>query len=456
VTALKRERRGRLFIRDASVSAGLDLVVATPGTPALYAHFGFVGIEVGTINGTLTGYSTDAAIHGGISLSIGGIKSLFDLSGPNFDLNGSAQITLEFDNYDSVTANVPEDDYDNITNMAANLQFRINQALTGISVGPGNITVGISGNRLTISSANGERLRISVQDGNSAKDQLGFATGQQTGSFYLADLANALTDFDILQVVVDLDISGEGNLTLGDVDITLGDVVSGLLQELGVDPKIVITLSDFTDMSTLNVTALDMGAIADGFDDLNFSSILTALRSIYDLLTNFSKYDFYDEPIPILGVTLNETLNFFEPYLLAIEELSGENASIVQELTTLLKQVLGLPTDGDSVILSVLKGSTILRFNITWDTNYSASLPVQIDLLDLLGISLPPSLQGLANLSGAAGLEAEFSVEVTLGMGIDLSILPYLYMTIQKSGSRVTQMLQMLISWPHLDHLACS
>jgi Ca2+-binding RTX toxin-like protein len=428
VTAKKRERRGRLFIRDASVSAGLDLVVATPGSPALSAHFGFVGIEAGTINGTLTGYSTDTAIHGGVSLSIGGIKSLYDLSGPNFDLNGDAQITLEFDNYASVTATVPEDDYDNITNMATHLQFRINQALSGISVGPGNVTVGISGNRLTISSAHGERLRISVQDGNSAKDQLGFATGQQTGSFYLADLADALTDSDILKVVVDLNISGEGNLTLNEIDITLGNVVSGLLQELGVDPKIVITLSDFTNMSTLNVTALDMGAIADGFDDLNFSSILTALRSIYNLLVNFSKYDFYDEPMPILGVTLNETLNFFEPYLLAIEELSSENASIVQELTTLLKEVLGLPTDGDSVILSVLKGSTILRFNITWDTNYSASLPVQIDLLDLLGISLPPSLQGLANLSGAAGLEAEFSVEVTLGMGIDLSNLTiYIY-----------------------------
>jgi Ca2+-binding RTX toxin-like protein len=428
VTAKKQERRGRLFIRNASVSAGLDLVVATPISPALSAHFGFVGIEAGTINGTLTGYSTDAAVHGGVSLSIGGIKSRYDLSSSNFDLNGSAIISLEFDNYPSVTATVPEADYDNITNMAAHLQFRINQALIGILVGPGNITVGISGSRLTISSAHGERLRISVQDGNAAEDQLGFATGQQTGSFYLADLADALTDIDILKVIVDLEISGEGNLTLSDIDISLGNVVIGLLQELGADPKIVITLSDFTDMSTLNVTALDMGAIADGFDDLNFSNILKMLRSIYNILANFSKYDFYDEPMPILGVTLNETLNFFEPYLSAIEELSSENASIVQELTTLLKQVLGLPTDGDSVILSLFKGSTILRFNITWDTNYSASLPVQIDLLDLLGISLPPSLQGLANLSGAAGLEAEFSVEVTVGMGIDLSNLTiYIY-----------------------------
>jgi Ca2+-binding RTX toxin-like protein len=428
-TAKKVEKRGRLFIRDASVSAGLDLVVDSSGSPALSAHFGFVGIEVGTINGTLTGYTANTAVHAGISLSIGGIKSTFDLSGPNFDLDGDVEITIEFDNYPSVTATVDEDDYDNITNMAAELQTKINQALSGISVGPGNVTVGISGSRLTISSEHGERLRISVDPSNPADTQLGFAEGQQTGSFYLNDLADVLTDIDLLKLVIDLDITGEGNLTLSGVDVSLGSVVSGLLQQLGADPKIVITLADFTNLSSLSVSGLDLGAIADGFDDLNFSSVFDALESIVTLLQNFAMFDFYDEPLPLIGVTMNETLSFIQKFLDFMQDLEDNPASIVQDLDQLLKEALGLPTDSDAVSLSLdTSSSTILRLNLTYGINYSASLPIQIDLLNLLGISLPSGLEDLANLSGAAGLDAEFSVETTLGLGIDLDDLTvYIY-----------------------------
>ncbi|UCE72957.1 MAG: DUF4347 domain-containing protein [Methanomassiliicoccales archaeon] len=426
VTATTREPRGRLFIRDASLYGAVDLIVNTTDEPALSAHFGFVGIKINTIKGSLEGYGDDVAVHGGVTVSLGGIISK-ELS--NFTLPGPENATFEMTYGDDtwpVTLNWQTTQSNtNINDLVTDLQNAIDSTPLN-----GKVTVGNSGNKLTLSTSAGQKLRLVIPDSetNPAATVLGFATGQQTGRIYLPDLAKAVTNLSMLKALVNLDISGSGNLTLSNISLQLPDAVEGLANELLGDPRIVIVLEDFTNMSTLNVTGLDMGAIVDGFDDLNFSSVLSALRSIYNLLTNFSKYDFYDEPIPILGVTLNETLNFIEPFLLAIEELSGENASIVQELTTLLKEVLGLPTDGDSVILSVLKGSTILRFNITWDESYSASLPVQIDLLNLLNINLPSSLQDIVNLSGAAGLEAEFSVEVTLGMGIDLSNLTiYIY-----------------------------
>jgi hypothetical protein len=153
-----------------------------------------------------------------------------------------------------------------------------------------------------------------VDSENAAADQLGFAEGQQTGSFYMADLADALTDIDILKLIVDLDITGEGNLTLSDIDVTLGNVVSGLLQQLGVDPKIVITLPDFNDLSNISVSGFDLGSIADGFDDLNFSSVFDALRSIVNLLQNFTFFDFFDEPLPVIGVTLSEVLDYLDKF----------------------------------------------------------------------------------------------------------------------------------------------
>ncbi|UCE37655.1 MAG: DUF4347 domain-containing protein [Thermoplasmata archaeon] len=417
VTARAREKRGRLFIKNASFVAGVNLVVSTTDNPAASARFGFVGIEVDTIEGTLEDHGNDVAIHGDVSVSLGGITSMFELT--KFNLSKDAFFEIEYGD-DKVPVSLPKSltlFNTNIGQLASQLWTRIN--LTSLN---GKITVGYIGDRLILSDSGTERIRLIVDPEDTAATELGFATGQQIGPIYLGDLTEAVSDFDILKALVNVDISGNGNLTLSNISIQLPDAIQGLANELLGNPRIVIVLEDFTNMSTLDVTALDMGAIADGFDDLNFSSVLTALRSIYNLLINFSKYDFYDEPIPILGVTLNETLNFIEPFLLAIEELSSEDASIAQELLTLLKEVLGIPTDDEeSVILSIFKSSTILRFNITWDTSYSASLPVQIDLLDLLGLSLPPSLQSLANLSGAAGLEAEFSVEVELGMGINLS-----------------------------------
>jgi hypothetical protein len=112
----------------------------------------------------------------------------------------------------------------------------------------------------------------------------------------------------------------------------------------------------------------------------------------------------------------------------SIDEMENNPASIVQDLDQLLKEALGIPTDSDAVSLSLETSTNILRINLTFNESYSASLPVHIDLLNLLGITLPAGFEDFANLSGAAGLEAEFSVEITLGLGIDLDDLSlYIY-----------------------------
>jgi hypothetical protein len=228
--------------------------------------------------------------------------------------------------------------------------------------------------------------------------------------------------------VVDIDISGEGNLTLHNISLQLGDVVSGLLQQLGIDPKIVITLPDFTNISTLNVSGFDLGAIGDGFDIMNFSSVIAALKNMLNLLQNFTFFDFLDEPLPIIGVNLYEALEYIEEFLEFLEELEENPASIVQDLDQMLKEALGLPSDSDAVGLSIDNSSSnILRLNLSYNLSYSASLPITIDLIDLLGISMPSGLEDLVNLSGAAGLEAEFEMKIGLGVGIDLDDFTNIY-----------------------------
>jgi Ca2+-binding RTX toxin-like protein len=424
VTALARENRGRLFIRNTSLTGALDLIVNTNDNPALEARFGFVGIEIDTINGTLDPltYGDNVAVHGGVSVSLGGISSLFEIT--NFSLSGPATFGIAFDNIASVDVTIPKKNYKDIINLTAQFQFEID-----LKFGSGNIIVGNAGNRLTLSTPGGERLRITVEPANSAAVDLGFKTGQQTGAFYLSDLADAISDLDILDLIVDLSISGSGNLTLKDINLQLPGIIGGLAAQLIPDSKIIITLEDFTNISTLNVTGVDMGAIADGFDDLNFSSIISALRNILSLLYNFSWFDFLDEPLPILGITLNETLDYITQFLDALEALEENPASIVQDLDALLKEALGLPADSNAISLSLdTSSSNILRINLSWNSSWTGSLSVTIDLFNLLGISMPSGLEDLVNLSGAAGLEAEFSIETTLGLGIDLDDLTlYIY-----------------------------
>lgn len=428
VTAQAREKRGRLFIQDVSLSGGVNLVVSPTASPAAEAHFGFVGIEVDEIKGVLSGYGTDVAVHGGVSITLGGIESTFELT--SYVLSDDATIQMSLNG--KVTPVTLDDsqtkfpDNNNIEDLAADLWNAINATVL-----VGKVVVGTNGNRLTLSAPGGESLRIVIPDPsqNPAATELGFATGQQDGPIYLSDLSDAVGDIDILNALVDMDISGSGSLLLANISLQLPNIVEGLLEELGVNPSIYINLTDFTNMSTISINPLGLGAISDGFDDLNFSSVIDALQSILDLLLRFSMFDFLDEPLPILGITLNETLEYIEEFYDFLDDLENNPAAIIQDLDQLLKEALGLPSDSDMVGLSLdTNGADILRINFSYGINYSASLPVQIDLLNLLGISLPSGLEDLANLSGAAGLEALFSAEITLGLGIDLADLTlYIY-----------------------------
>jgi Ca2+-binding RTX toxin-like protein len=428
VIAQAREKRGRLFIKDVSLGGGVNLIVSPTAIPAAEAHFGFVGIEVEEIKGALSGYGTDVAVHGGVTLSLGGITSVRELTAFKLPVLKNANIDLAFENkiYPVTLLWSQTQTNANINDLASDLWKAINDTDAYLV---GKIVVGTDGDRLTLSAPGKERMRLSVDPDDEANKTLGFATGQQVGPIYLGDLSDAVTDFDILKVLVDIDISGSASLLLANISLQLSDVIENLIDELGINPSIYINMTDFTNFSTISIDPIGLGAISDGFDDLNFSSIIDGLQSLLDLLLRFSMFDFLDEPLPIIGITLNETLQYIEDFLDFLDELENNPAAIVQDLDQLLKEALGLPSDSDLVSLSLdTSSSTILRINLSYGINYSASLPVQIDLLNLLGISLPSGLEDLANLSGAAGLEAEFTVELTLGLGIDLDDLTiYLY-----------------------------
>lgn len=74
----KRDESGSAFIRNASISASLELEVTGGTAPVLEASFGFVGIEVGSITGTV-GAGGDKALAASLGLDFVGDVTLSEL-----------------------------------------------------------------------------------------------------------------------------------------------------------------------------------------------------------------------------------------------------------------------------------------------------------------------------------------------------------------------------------------
>ena len=74
----KRDESGSAFIRDASISASLELDVTGGTAPVLEASFGFVGIEVGSITGTV-GTGGDKVLEANMGLDFVGDVTLSEL-----------------------------------------------------------------------------------------------------------------------------------------------------------------------------------------------------------------------------------------------------------------------------------------------------------------------------------------------------------------------------------------
>lgn len=274
-------------------------------------------------------------------------------------------------------------------------------ATVGISLAtPGGISAsamfGFVEVALSGSSSFDADLTLGLQDPGTVADD---------GRITLAELIDALSD--ITSLIAAPDLNGTGGLTL---DIDVSPSIPGI--NVPDDAQIVITINDignpFTDpveAPDITFSFPDLGDLL-AFDNIefNFDSILDALLALADFLGQFEAFDFLNQPIPLINVSVNDLLTFVDEFRDALNAARNDPAGSLQVLEAKLKEAFGL-----SLVTS--GGAEILRLDIEWDAGFNKSMPLNLDL----------GLPDFANLSGNAGLTAAGDIDVHLAFGIDLS-----------------------------------
>jgi len=234
------------------------------------------------------------------------------------------------------------------------------------------------------------------------------------GRITLTELFEGLSDIGTL--IDGPTLTGGGSIIL---DISMTPDIPGI--NVPDDAQIGITVNNWGDPFGDPFVAPDIDFVFPDLGDLiafdnvefNFDSILDGLLLVADFLGQFEAFDFLDEPIPLINLSINDLLSFVDQFRDAVNEARDNPAGTIQVLEDKLKQAFGLPSTSDVIGLSLdmTGGAEILRIDLGWDTSFSESLALNLDL----------GLPDFADLAGAANLSATGSIDVDLSLGIDLN-----------------------------------
>jgi len=223
----------------------------------------------------------------------------------------------------------------------------------------------------------------------------------------------------------EIDIRGSASLAITGPSVAGGGGgVGGLTGELGEvsGPSISVALADITNLKTLAVDA-DLGSIED-FASFGFSDVIAALEAIAGFLKDFaSNLSFFNDELPLLGISLGDTLGFVEDFAKAVNAVKGNPAASLQELIGRLNEGLSQFPLFDVALEYVANSPGVLTFEIGFKREFAKNLPLDIDLVKLLqdsGISLP---DGVLSLSGGANLAADFAIDTNLVFGVNVGAL---------------------------------
>lgn len=214
------------------------------------------------------------------------------------------------------------------------------------------------------------------------------------------------------------------------------------------------------------VSALDLGflfveaqldtSLIDGIEDLfkafrnlSVADILMLLNQAVDFVSNLDGAfgetvgKIFDFPLPLVNVSLNDTLDFAQDMARTIEAVMADPGASIQELETALREALGLPTGDGFDPEAVRQGFDLrlgfdagnesegvdpaLRFDLTFGFNFSDTLNIDLDvvqLLELAGIITPGDDLGgftmteLLGLGGGGSLTLAGGGAFTLALGL--------------------------------------
>jgi Ca2+-binding RTX toxin-like protein len=270
----------------------------------------------------------------------------------------------------------------------------------------------------------------------------------------LSELFGSLGQVDALVDLVGLPtLSSSSNFNL---KLELLEPIEGLATALNLpaNAKVGISFSNLgvlvetvkpgTGIPTVQLQAPQINVDASGinlgdlkaFESLNFQQLIAVLRAVSGVLNSFADYDFLEQDIPLLGVSVDELLTIADKFAKAIDELDKSPSASLQSLAQKLREAFGLPKfdnvaardaffaslgipDPGELISFVLDKTNaadpLLRMDLRLPVGFSRALPVDLSLGDILPGGLGPvSLKGGANLAASGYLDARLSFAIEL------------------------------------------
>jgi Ca2+-binding RTX toxin-like protein len=237
----------------------------------------------------------------------------------------------------------------------------------------------------------------------------------------LAELIGALDEGQFGSLVPAPTLTGGGQLLL---DISVTPSIEGLTL---TDAQIGIVVNNFGD--PFNSVAPSIDFIYPNFGDLlnfqtpdfSFQSIIQGLQALADFLGEFEQFGFLDDPLPIVGLSVNDLIGVADRFASAVSDAQGNPASTLQQLESRLEQAFGLPQGSPLIDLKLVKDNngtdgdtsddfSIVKLEIELEAAFSRSLGINFDLASLLDLPDLGAFGGGADLdvSGALGLRLDF------------------------------------------------
>ncbi len=212
--------------------------------------------------------------------------------------------------------------------------------------------------------------------------------------------------------------------TSGTASVNLPVQVQGGILELGADPRVVVSMSNVFNPSTLSVTFPDLTALTN-YKNLDIDDVLAGLNQFVSYLGSVEGFSFLNLDLPVIDKSVSDLLSFIPSLTGDIADLQTLGAPNLQALEARIEQAFGLaPSD-----LTMVFTDSDLRFALHLSESLPAefqNLHVNLDLAKLAGYvgGGVPNLAGVGNLidvGGSADLSVTGSAVMDLIWGFDFA-----------------------------------
>ncbi|MES2786950.1 MAG: LEPR-XLL domain-containing protein, partial [Pseudomonadota bacterium] len=235
----------------------------------------------------------------------------------------------------------------------------------------------------------------------------------------------------------EIDVYGSASIRWEGADISIdgtGSIVSDLTNELADavgDPFIEVVIPNLTnlDPATFEID-YDLGGIADAISNLaefSFDDAVAVLRAISGWLQDYvASLGILNDELPLLGVSLADTLGFVEDFAQAVEDIAANPTDNLQGLLAKINEGLSEFAGAVATIGYAASSPGVLTFGIAFQRQFADNLALNVDVVQLLtdaGVPLDALPDGAVELSGQANLAAQFGIDASLKFGVDVDAI---------------------------------